>query len=93
MKLNGVAIHWHRLGTQLLQPEHIHYLDEIQNDHKISYECCKQMFCIWLRTNLDACWDVLCNALITIDLPVAARDIKKKLSECQGIYVFFNHDH
>ena len=88
MKQDGVVVKWHELGVQLLNRKDIHYLDEIKVNHPQNVrDCCYKMFEQWLRTKLDASWDQLCNALITIDLPVAAREIKQELS--RGAYVCF----
>ena len=86
MKQNGVVVKWRELGVQLLNTKDIHYLDEIKANHPQNVRgCCYEMFEQWLRTRLDASWDKLCNALVTIDLPVAAREIKQELS--RGAYV------
>ena len=86
MKQNGVVVKWRELGVQLLNTKDVHILDEIEVNHPRNvrdryYEMLKQ----WLRTRLDASWDQFCNALVTIDLPVAASEIKQKLS--RGAYV------
>ena len=87
MKQNGVVIKWRELGVQLLNEKNVHFLDEIKVNHTQNVrECCTEMFEEWLRTRLDASWDQLCNALITIDLPVAAKQIKQEL--CRGTYLF-----
>ena len=87
MKKKGVVKKWRELGTQLLDENNLHYLDEIEVDHPKNVRgCCNKMFEQWLITKLDASWDQLCNALVTIDLPVAATEIKQELS--RGVYVF-----
>ena len=88
MKQNGVVVKWRELGVQLLNTKDIHYLDEIKANHPQNVRsCCYEMFEQWLKTRLDASWDQLCNALVKIDLPVAAREIKQELS--RGAYVVF----
>ena len=87
MKQNGVVIKWRELGVQLLNEKDVHFLDEIKTNHPQNVrECCTEMFEEWLKTRLDASWDQLCNALITIDLPVAAKQIKQEL--CRGTHLF-----
>ena len=87
MKQNGVVIKWRELGVQLLNEKGVHFLDEIKANHPQNvHKCCTEMFEEWLRTRLDARWYQLCNALITIDLPVAAKQIKQEM--CRGIHLF-----
>lgn len=87
MKQNNVVVKWRELGEQLLKNDDVHYLDEIKANYPRSVrDCCHEVLELWLRTRLDASLDQLCNALVTIDLPVAARDIKQELS--RGAYVF-----
>ena len=78
---------WRELGVHLLNKKDVHFLDEIEANHpQNARECCTEMFEEWLRTRLDASWDQLCNALITIDLPAAALQIKQEL--CRGTHLF-----
>ena len=87
MKQRGVVIQWRELGAQLLDETNVHYLEEIKTDYPQNYrKCCNEMLNKWLLTKLDDCWNQLCNALITIDLPVAAEEIKKELH--RGAYLF-----
>ena len=87
MKQSGVVENWQELGLQLLQENHVHYLDVIKANHSQNIrDCCREMFKRWLRTRLNASWQQLYNALDAIDLPVAARDIEQELF--RGEYVF-----
>ena len=81
MKQDGVVVNWHQLGMQLLREQDFHYLDEIETNWPNNVRaCCTEMFNKWLQTRCDACWNKLCDALIEIDLPVAAENIIKKMS-------------
>ena len=86
MDQTGVVPHWHDLGVQLLHPQYVHRLDEIQVNHPSNVRArCTEMFETWLQTTLDACWNQLCDALTKISLPVAADKVQKKF--CAGSYV------
>ena len=86
MNQDGVVLHWDDLGQQLLHPDSVHLLDEIQENHPSNVRArCTKMFKTWLQTRPDACWNQLCDALIKSSLQTAADKVQKQF--CTGSYV------
>ena len=65
----SIAFKWYDLGIELLEPENIRKLDEIQsNNPRDASTCCTKMFQLWLDKQPEASWEQLIKALRDIDL-------------------------
>lgn len=55
---------WYEIGLKLLKEEQEQQLDVIKSDHPgDNTTCCTEMFWYWLRSNDDASWLKLIEAL------------------------------
>ena len=65
----SISFKWHDLGIELLEPEDIRTLDEIQSNYpRDASTCCTKMFQLWLDKQPEASWEQLIKALRDIDL-------------------------
>ena len=65
----SISFKWHDLGIELLEPENIRTLDEIQSNYpRDASTCCTKMFQLWLDKQPEASWEQLIKALRDIDL-------------------------
>ena len=77
-----VAHQWNDFGIQLLPSDQTHQLKIIAANHPQDVkECCKDMLNVWLKTQPNATWDQLTNALECCDLIAIAEEIENKLSK------------
>ena len=70
------------MGIELLDPEDIHTLDEIEKNHPTDVStCCTKMFRLWLDKQPEASWEQLIQALRepTIGLNELANTTEQKL--------------
>ena len=82
-----VAARWYMLGVKLLKDDQGSHLDVIKSDHTGDNRmCCMEMFSYWLKSNTDATWQQLIEALQSpaIELAVVAADVEKMLT---GSYI------
>ena len=60
----SISFKWHDLGIELLEPEDIRTLDEIQSNYpRDASTCCTKMFQLWLDKQPEASWEWLIEAL------------------------------
>ena len=79
----SVTAKWYDLGIELLEPEDISTLDEIQkNNPGDAGTCCTRMFQLWLDRQPEASWRQLIQALRepNIELNELANTIEQKLT-------------
>ena len=73
----GLTTKWYDIGLELLDSDTA-TLDVIKkNNPADTDECCTEMFKKWIESKPDASWDQLINALSTIGLDTAAKNIIK----------------
>ena len=72
---------WYDLGIELLEPEDIHALDEIQKNYPRDVGmCCTKMLQLWLeRQPADASWEQLLQALKEVEMNDLASTIEQEL--------------
>ena len=71
---------WYEIGLKLLKEEQEQHLDVIKSDHPgDNTTCCTEMFWYWLRSNDDASWLQLIDALRSpaIELYTVASKLEK----------------
>ena len=71
---------WYEIGLKLLKEEQEQHLDVIKSDHPgDNTACCTEMFWYWLRSNDDASWLQLIDALHSpaIELYTVASKLEK----------------
>jgi len=77
-----ISDQWYYLGLQLLDIKHGIELDTIEadtrNDNKLGG---RKMFRKWLKTDVEASWDKLIEALILIGLNNVASEIEQLLGQ------------
>ena len=80
----SIAFKWHDLGIELLEPEDIRTLDEIQSNYpRDASTCCTKMFQLWLDKQPEASWEQLIESLRVIDLNEVANTTKQQLNESE----------
>ena len=85
--ISQVTSRWYILGVKLLKEDQESYLDVLKSNHAGDNEtCCMEMFWYWLKTNTDATWQQLIEALRSsaVKLPVVAADLENMLT---GSYI------
>ena len=71
---------WYDLGIELLEPEDIHTLDEIQKNYPRDVGmCCTKMLQLWLERQPDASWEHLLQALKEVEMNDLASTIEQEL--------------
>ena len=78
----SASFKWYDLGIELLEPEDIHELDEIQKNYpRDTSMCCTKMFQLWLDKQPDASWSHLIEALkeSSIEMNELANAIEQEL--------------
>ena len=76
----SISFKWHDLGIELLEPEDIRTLDEIQSNYpRDASTCCTKMFQLWLDKQPEASWEQLIEGLRGIDLNEVANTTKQQL--------------
>ena len=77
-----VVTKWYDLGIELLEPEDIKALDEIQvNYPRDASTCCTKMFQLWLERQPEASWDHLIQALREFNIEIN----ELKLELCKAL--------
>ena len=73
------------MGIELLEPEDIQALDEIQRNYPRDVSmCCTKMLQLWLERQPDATWEQLIQALKEVEMNELASNIQQKLSVSEG---------
>ena len=68
------------MGIELLEPEDIQALDEIQRNYPRDVSmCCTKMLQLWLERQPDATWEQLIQALKEVEMNELASNIQQKL--------------
>ena len=68
------------LSIELLEPEDIHALDEIQKNYPRDVGmCCTKMLQLWLERQPDASWEQLLQALKEVEMNDLASSIEQEL--------------
>ena len=71
---------WYDLGIELLEPEDIHALDEIQKNYPRDVGmCCTKMLQLWLDKQPEASWEQLLQALKEVEMNDLASNIEQEL--------------
>ena len=79
---SSVGLKWHDLGIELLDQDDLVELNNIRAQYSLDVnECCKEMFQLWLRKQLNASWNQLIEALRQpgIELDTLASKIEQML--------------
>ena len=73
------------MGIELLEPEDIQALDEIQRNYPRDVSmCCTKMLQLWLERQPDATWEQLIQALKEVEMNELASNVQQKLSVSEG---------
>ena len=73
------------MGIELLEPEDLPALDEIQKNYPTDVGmCCTKMLQLWLERQLDATWEQLIQALKEVEMNELAKNIEQELSVNKG---------
>ena len=73
------------MGIELLEPEDLPALDEIQKYYSRDVGmCCTKMLQLWLERQPDATWEQLIQALKEVEMNELAKNIVQELSVNKG---------
>ena len=73
------------MGIELLEPEDLPALDEIQKNYPRDVGmCCTKMLQLWLERQPDATWEQLIQALKEVEMNELAKNIEQELSVNKG---------
>ena len=80
--IHRVATKWFELGAELFDEAEEYKLDNIETTHVNNVtKCCHEMFRQWLRTDINATWSQVVEALKSpgVELGPIAADLEKNL--------------